>query len=121
MDSISYLQPENRGDVIICGSHGAVAATQYVVAFSPRAVVFSDAGKGKDGAGISGLEMLDEHGIAALAVGVDSARIGDGQDIAENGLVSALNGAARSLGVKPSMTVMEAVATLLNTKDRSIS
>jgi hypothetical protein len=121
MDSISYLQPENRGDVIICGSHGAVAAAQYVVAFSPRAVVFSDAGKGKDGAGISGLEMLDEHGIAALAVGVDSARIGDGQDIAENGLVSALNGAARSLGVKLSMTVMEAVATLLNTKDRSIS
>jgi Citrate synthase, C-terminal domain len=113
MDSVSYLVPENRGDIVICGSHGALAAARYARNYSPLAIIFSDAGKGKEDAGTSGLSLLDKNDIIALAVSVDSARIGDAMDTFQNGIISSANQTAFTLGLKSSMKVTEVVDIIL--------
>ena len=80
MDSISYISQDNIGDVIICGSHGGKPAAEHAVKFKPKGVIFNDAGKGKEDAGISGLNSLDRAGIMGAAVDTFSARIGEGLD-----------------------------------------
>ncbi len=114
MDSVSYLTTENPGDIIVCGSHGGVPAATYVQDFSPRAIFFSDAGKGKEDAGIGGLSLLDDNNIIALAVSVASARIGDAMDIYRNGIITATNRTAQAEGLANSMKVTEAIDKLLN-------
>lgn len=112
MDSVSFLTRENHNDIVICGSHGGLPAAQYVQRFPPRAIVFNDGGRGKDDAGIEGLTLLDNGGIAALAVSVDSARIGDGMDIYANGIVSVANHTASREGVQKGMKITHAAILL---------
>ncbi len=112
MDSVSFIEQQNQRDIVICGSHGGAPAASYAQKISPRAIVFSDAGRGKENAGIEGLNLLDNAGIAALAVAVESARIGDGMDTYENGVVSAINQCAKNCGVVTGMTVIHAVNNL---------
>ena len=56
MDSISYVSPENRGDIIISGSHGGTSSAGYAIDARVAAAFFNDAGIGKNSAGIKGLE-----------------------------------------------------------------
>jgi hypothetical protein len=74
--------------------------------------VFSDGGCGKDDAGIEGLNILNEAGIAAMAVSVASASIGDGMDIYQHGIISAANRIAEEVGVQHGMTVPQAIHCL---------
>ncbi len=113
MDSISFIEMSNRGDVIICGSHGGIPAAEYSLNYHPRGIVFNDAGKGKEDAGIKGLETMSEANIPAAAVAVDSARIGDGIDTYYNGTVSSYNGIAYKHGVREGMSVKDASIKML--------
>ncbi len=54
MDSISYVSPDNRGDIIISGSHGGTSSAGYAIDARVAAVFFNDAGIGKNTAGIKG-------------------------------------------------------------------
>ena len=113
MDSIAYASEENAGDVIVCGSHGGRSAAEHAISFKPLAVISNDAGKGKDNAGIAGLESLDNAGIMAATVGAMSARIGDGGDSYSSGIISAVNERSRKAGVKVGMSTREAALKML--------
>lgn len=105
IDSVSHLSPLMKGRVVVCGSHGGKAAANYLVKFRPRAVVFNDAGVGKQRAGIQALGILNRLKISGIAVSAASARIGEGWDTYRSGIVSFVNGQARRVGVVPGMTV----------------
>jgi hypothetical protein len=107
MDSISYIGDKtSRRDIIVCASHGGFSAAEYVLRKpAPGAVIFNDAGLGKDNAGIEALAMLEKKGIAAATVSHNSARIGDSKDTYENGIISHLNATAASLNIAVGMTV----------------
>ena len=112
LDSISHLTPEHKGAIIVCGSHGGASAAFHALKFEPAAIFFSDAGKGKDNAGIEGLALFNAQNIPAASVDIWSARIGDGKDAYEYGRISAVNGAAEQYGLAAGMLVNSAVAML---------
>ena len=102
------------GAVVVCGSHGGVSAARYVLALpvKPFAVLFNDAGIGKDMAGIVGLSMLAQVGVIAAAYSHESARIGDAADGLDNGLVSRVNEPAIRAGLRAGQRVSDVVARL---------
>ncbi len=84
--------------MLIAGSHGGVYAGYLAAKAGCRAVILSDAGVGKDDAGIAALPYLDELSVAAATVGHMSARIGDGADMAARGVITHVNETAAALG-----------------------
>jgi len=100
IDSITLVEIVDSGHMIVSGSHGGANVGEITLRYAPSLAVFNDAGIGKERAGVIALDMLDEHGIPALAVSHQSARIGDASDMWDNGVISALNGAAARLGFK---------------------
>ena len=66
-DSITFLNENNAGDIVVCGSHGGVSAGHYAQKHRVRAVFFNDAGIGKNNAGIKSLESLSDAGILACS------------------------------------------------------
>ncbi|MBI4619452.1 MAG: hypothetical protein HY739_04735 [Desulfobacterales bacterium] len=113
MDSVAYLTKENEGDVIVCGSHGGRSAAEHAIKFRPRGIIFNDAGKGKENAGIGGLTLLDENGIMGATVDTMSARIGDGSDTYESGIISAVNNKAEKVGIRIGMQAKEAAMIMV--------
>lgn len=118
LDSVSHLTTEHAGAIVVCGSHGGASSAMHTVKFKPCAAFVSDAGMGKDNAGIEGLNVFDEHGIPAAAVDIWSARIGDGQDAYESGILSAVNRNAAGRGLRQGMSVKEAVLLLCRNADK---
>jgi hypothetical protein len=119
MDSIARINDENEGDIIVCGSHGGKSAAEHAVESKPKGLIFNDAGKGKDNAGIGGLDSLDRAGIMGATVDVFSARIGEGQDSYASGIISAVNKRAYQAGIKIGMSAREAaLKMLIETKDQ---
>ena len=108
-DSITFLTNENKGDVLVCGSHGGVSAGHYAQKHQLKAVFFNDAGIGKNNAGIKSLESLSDAGIPACTVDCMSAEIFNGQDVLENGIISVCNQLAISRNIRVNMTVREAL------------
>ena len=100
-DSVTHLDSRHRGQVVLGGSHGGVYAGYLAAKAGVRAVVLSDAGVGKDRAGIGALDYLDKLGMAAAAVGHMSARIGDGADFLARGVISHVNRTAADVGCAP--------------------
>ena len=99
MDSISYVTVDNRDDIIISGSHGGTSSAGYAIDARVAAAFFNDAGVGKNGAGIKGLEMLCEHNIIAVAVSHESAEIANAEDTYKNGIISQVNACATQAGI----------------------
>lgn len=112
MDSITAVSAEDAGSIAVSGSHGGASSGEFALAVPLKAAFFSDAGVGKDGAGIAALQMLQQRGVAAGAVSHVSARIGDAQDVWEHGRISYLNAAARGLGFTLGESLREAVRRL---------
>lgn len=112
MDSITLTVPEDEGKIIVAASHGALFGPkrETLLAVDAMAWVFSDAGVGKDDAGIGRLFALDERGIPAATVSAHSARIGDGRSLLETGIVSHANRTAAGLGAQPGMTTREFIS-----------
>jgi uncharacterized protein YunC (DUF1805 family) len=113
MGSVTFITDRNAGDVICAGSHFGRTSAAYSSRFALRGVICNDAGKGKDDSGISGLAVLEEKGIPGAAVSTDSAEIGDGMSTYRDGVVSAANGAAKSIGIRDGMPAREASLLML--------
>ena len=112
MDSISYVDKGNHKDIILSGSHGGTSSAGYGLDVKVGAAFFNDAGIGKNRSGISGLELLQDADIIAIAVSHETAEIANGKDTYENGIVSFTNERAENAGIKAGMTVKETVNIL---------
>jgi uncharacterized protein YunC (DUF1805 family) len=108
-DSITFLNENNAGDIVVCGSHGGVSAGHYAQKHSLKAVFFNDAGIGKNNAGIKGLDGLNDAGIIACTVDCMSAEIFNGQDTLDNGIITVCNQLAKARNIREMMTVKEAL------------
>lgn len=112
IDSITQLQPADAGCIALSGSHGGISSARYAIAARPLLSVFNDAGVGKDGAGITGLDMLQAEGLAACAVSHTSARIGQADSTLADGVVSHANAAARALGIETGIALKPQIEQL---------
>lgn len=112
MDSAVYMDATQGSNIILCGSHGGESAARYMLKFSPGAAIFNDAGKGKENAGIKGLDIFEKEGIPAATVDAFSACIGNGRDTYESGIISAVNNIAHNYGIHTGMTAMDAALKL---------
>ncbi|MFC4296623.1 hypothetical protein ACFO0J_01040 [Castellaniella hirudinis] len=103
IDSASLIKPEDRGGIVVTGSHGGLIGGDAAKAMNVavRFAAFNDAGVGTDAAGIGRLEPLDRLGIAAVTVAHHSARIGDALSTYEQGVISHVNVHADALGFRP--------------------
>lgn len=114
MDSITKVTPEDVGAVVVSASHGGTSSGEFALAVPLGAVFFNDAGVGKDDAGIRALDMLQERGTPAGTVAHTSARIGDAQDMWDNGVISHVNAAARDVGLEPGVPLRRALTALIS-------
>jgi hypothetical protein len=105
-DSVTKFDADSAGKVAISASHGAVYAGYLAARARVRGVILHDAGVGKDAAGTSSLSYLDDLRIAGATVTGSSARIGDGADMAANGIISHVNSTASRAGCAPGQTAM---------------
>jgi hypothetical protein len=112
VDSITKIEAQDVGAIIVSASHGGQSSGEFALAVPLTAALFNDAGIGKDEAGVAGLAMLDERGVAACAVSHESGRIGDAADMWEHGTISRVNSAAANKGARAGMTVKDAVRAL---------
>ena len=103
IDSASLVRPEDKGQIIVTASHGALVGGNPAMALQVDgfAGVFHDAGVGIEGVGITRLPALDGRGIAGLTVSAASARIGDAASVYEDGVISHANATAQRLGARP--------------------
>lgn len=113
MDSITKLTAEDKGAVVVSASHGGASSGEFALEVPLAAVFFNDAGIGKDDAGIAALDMLQKRGTAAGAVSHTSARIGDAQDMWDNGVISHVNEAAKRGGLAPGQSLRQALTALV--------
>jgi hypothetical protein len=109
MDSITKVTAENKGQAIVSASHGGVSSGEFALQYPGAVVMFNDAGRGKEDAGVAALEMLDGAGVAAATIAHTSARIGDAQDHWDCGKISTVNSKARELGFAEGQTVSDAL------------
>jgi hypothetical protein len=109
MDSVAYATTEDSGHFIVTGSHGGLSAGEYAARIGPMGVACSDAGIGRNAAGVAGLRALDRLGIVGIGVSHMSARIGDGMDQWRHGVVSFANDTALRARVVAGMRLAEAV------------
>lgn len=112
MDSIASIAAAHEGAIVVTGSHGGQSAGEYALKFSLRAVLFNDAGIGKDEAGVVALVMLQQKGIAAAAIAHTTGRIGDALDMWTHGYLSRVNEAAARAGLEEGMSAREAARRL---------
>lgn len=112
LDSVTHLDGRHKGAVGYCGSHAGIYAAYYAASKGMAAVILNDAGFGRERAGVAGLLLLEKIGVPAAAISHLSARIGDGRDGVERGLISTVNGPAAEIGVRPGMSC-DAALTLL--------
>lgn len=110
LDSASLVGPDDAGQIVITGSHGALVGgrRENALRVDALAALFNDAGIGA--AGVGRLPALDARGIAAAAVACDSARIGDGRSTYFDGILSRVNRTARRAGARPGMTARRFIA-----------
>lgn len=108
VDSITRIEPQDAGSVVVSASHGGTSSGGFALEVPLALVFFNDAGVGKDGAGIAALDMLEQHGVPAACVAHTSARIGDALDTWENGVVSHANASALRAGIAPGEQLMAA-------------
>jgi hypothetical protein len=102
-DSVTMLGADARGRAALAASHAGVYAAYLAAKAGVKAVILSDAGVGRDRAGIGGLAFLAGLGVPAAAVAHRSARIGDGIDCAKRGIVSHVNDPAAACGIRVGM------------------
>ena len=102
LDSASLVSQEDRGEIIVTGSHGGVVGgdPSRALKTGARVAVFNDAGVGIDDAGVARLPLLERLGTAAVTVDCMTARIGNAVSALETGVISRGNAAARALGAR---------------------
>jgi hypothetical protein len=112
-DSSSYLvkNPTRPTDVIVVGSYGGTPILALLFSRGVKAIIATDAGIGKDGAGISGLKAGEGIGVPCAAIAAMSAETSNGRSTLL-GVISSVNAQARALGVVPGQLAYEAAMKL---------
>ena len=113
MDSASLLQAGDEGQILVTAGNGGLESGALTSRFRAVLAAFNDAGIGREGAGIAGLAVLDQAGLAGVRISHASAEISDGIDTWTHGLISAVNKAASALGIQPGESLQTAVRRLL--------
>ena len=106
-DSVSSVDQDHIGEVVVTGSHGGLVNGR-AVKVPVSGAFFNDAGVGKEQAGISRLLWLADRGVPAATIDCESARIGSGMDTYENGVLSFVNAIADQLGLGRGQRAREA-------------
>jgi hypothetical protein len=114
LDAAPLLEAGDTNAIVVTGSHAGLfrGKPDDVIGIAVRAIFFSDAGVGLDGAGIARLPLLDERGIAAGTAAAVSARIGDALSIYADGELSHVNETAANYGARPGMPVRDFIVML---------
>jgi hypothetical protein len=112
LDSASQIDPAATDRIVVCGSHGGIVSGR-AIRHPVAGAVFNDAGVGKAQAGVERLWALQALDIPSFTVSHNSARIGDGLDTYENGIVSRVNRPAMAARIAEGSTAPEAVRLLL--------
>jgi len=112
VDSASKLPPEANGAIVVGGSNAAIYATYFSAKAGARATIHHDCGIGRDEAGVRGLLWAEQCGMAMAVVATASARVGDGADMLQRGIISRANSLAAKCGVIPGQSVVQAVELL---------
>jgi hypothetical protein len=99
--------------VVVVGSFAGAMSLGFALEIGVRGLIAHDAGVGRDGAGISGLTLTDRLGVPAAAVAARSARIGDGESVYAEGLISHVNHCAVALGVSIGQKAADAADAML--------
>lgn len=107
-NSATSIDENNEKDVVVDGSHCGLNVGQYALRAKIRGMIGNDAGIGFEEAGVAGLELLGQHGVPAAAVSCISARIGNGTNTYEEGVISVANETAKTLGIAKGMSAKEA-------------
>lgn len=120
VDSIGLITDRHEGAITIAGSHGERLAGEFetYVPTEVAGITLFDAGIGKDDAGIGRLATMNDRGIPAAAVDVDSAHIGDAVSAWEDGVLSHVNDRAASIGVEPGDTPQDFAKAVREDPDR---
>jgi hypothetical protein len=115
IDSAGLVLPEDQGQVVVTGSHGALLGgkPETAIKIAVFAAIYNDADFGIEDAGIARLPVLDKRGIAGACVSAWSARIGDGQSTYRDGYVTAINARAARCGAEIGISAKELVARLV--------
>ena len=111
-DSVTYFVDLRPDDVIVCGSHGGETAALFGAASGAKGLILNDAGGGKDGAGFAGLAAVEPYAVAAATVSYQSARIGNGPDTWQNGILSRCNRWANEAGLRVGQSAPDAARLL---------
>lgn len=98
MDSITKVTSDDEGAIVVSASHGGSSSGEFALAIPLKLVVFNDAGVGKDDAGIAALAMLESRKVAGMTTSHVTGRIGDADDMWQNGVISHVNATAAALG-----------------------
>jgi hypothetical protein len=106
---VTTFGPEERGRAALAGSHAGVYAAYLAAKAGVKAVILSDAGVGREQAGIGGLKLLQQLGVPGAAIGHRTARIGDGADAMRRGILTYVNRAAAQIGLRPRMSARVAL------------
>ena len=112
-DSSTYIEGNitTVNDVIVIGSYCGTRVLAPIFTHGAKAVIATDAGIGKDEAGISGLKHGEMIGVPVATIAVMSAETSNGRSTLL-GEISRANAQARALGVAPGMVAYEAAARL---------
>lgn len=112
VDSITEAIGPGAGALVVSGSHGGISAGRFALQAGVRLAVFNDAGVGLDDAGIAGLALLQDAGIAGCTVAHHSARIGEARSTLHDGVISHVNEAAAALGARPGLRLRDWIERL---------
>lgn len=117
-DSIVFCDPDIDGrNVLVTAGHTGRSGADFVIAVSPWGFICSDGGRGKNDAGIAGLEITGRVGLAGASADAQTCEIGDAFSAWETGVISACNEPARRRGVHVGQTVRDAAQCLLREFD----
>ena len=119
--SSATAPPDTAGAVLVSGSYGGIYNAWHAVRKGANAVILSDAGVGKNNAGISGLAWLDDLGIPGATADCMTCHIGDGEHILSAGRISFVNAAAAALGCAVGQTVADCARQMEQAAPQSVT
>jgi hypothetical protein len=113
-DSFTHCETGvGAADVIVAGSFAGALSFGFVLPRGARGLIAHAAGIGRERAGISGLPLADRCSVPAAAVDTMSARLGEGDSVYADGVVSHVNATAQALGIGPGMGARTAAGLML--------
>lgn len=113
-DSIAFGLAEDGTNVLLTAGHTGISALPYLRRCRPFGFICSDGGKGREDSGVAGMVQVASEGLYGATVDARRAKMGDGLSTWHDGIISAANSLAASIGVKVGMTAQEAARILVN-------